>query len=63
MDGHQNRRAGAEGDQEARRVVVIGVQLDFHHGHLQRREEEGFKVGKTVLHQDTQTVCLTKVAD
>lgn len=34
VDGHQHRGAGAEGDQQSRRVGVRVVQLHLHHGHL-----------------------------
>uniref|UniRef100_A0A8C2FEP9 Lysine-specific demethylase 2B n=1 Tax=Cyprinus carpio TaxID=7962 RepID=A0A8C2FEP9_CYPCA len=34
VDGHQHSGASAESDQQSWGIVVIGVQLYFHHGHL-----------------------------
>ena len=34
VHGHQHRGAGAEGDEQPRRVVVVSVQLYLHHCHL-----------------------------
>uniref|UniRef100_A0A9J8CPT1 Lysine-specific demethylase 2B n=1 Tax=Cyprinus carpio carpio TaxID=630221 RepID=A0A9J8CPT1_CYPCA len=34
VDGHQHSGASTESDQQSWGIVVIGVQLYFHHGHL-----------------------------
>lgn len=38
VNSHQDRGAGAEGDQQSRRVRIRVVQLHLHHGHLQEPE-------------------------
>ena len=40
VHGHQHRGAGAEGDEQPWRVVVVSVQLYLHHCHLGGRSGE-----------------------
>lgn len=39
VNSHEHGGAGAEGDEESRRVRIGGVQLHFHHRHLTQKEE------------------------
>lgn len=38
VNGHQHRRAGAEGDQQHLGVLVLHLQLHLHHGHLGKEQ-------------------------
>lgn len=41
VDSDQNGCAGTEGDQQHLRVLVLHLQLDFHHGHLKSIKVSG----------------------